>query len=123
MKGSYAKLKDGSWGVKVVCNAPEDEARVSEGLKIAVATRKGATKTEIVDKVLWKGVDQDGSVALLARVKGGRLPEGGRGALFEQRARGSTLMCPGCGRRLNLWASCSGEKDLVNSNQAVEVVG
>jgi len=120
MKGSYAKLKDGSWGVKVVCNAPEDEARVSEGLKIAVATRKGATKTEIVDKVLWKGVDQDGSVALLARVKGGRLSED---SAFRQRARGSTLMCPGCGRRLNLWASCSGEKDLVNSNQAVEVVG
>jgi hypothetical protein len=49
MSASYTKLRDGSWGLRVVGASPH------AGATVVVRTRAGATKTETVGRVLWSG--------------------------------------------------------------------
>ena len=51
---TYAKLKDGSWGIR--------GSGLTPGASVTVTKRDGSTKTETVGAVLWTA--PDGSVAL-----------------------------------------------------------
>jgi hypothetical protein len=48
MDGTYTKLKDGSWGVRV-------QGAASAGAVVTVTKKDGSTKQETVSRVLWQG--------------------------------------------------------------------
>lgn len=54
MIGSYAKLKDGSWGVRV-----KGARKAKVGDHIEVLTKAGKRSYETVTAVLWSGADRD----------------------------------------------------------------
>lgn len=45
---TYAKLKNGNWGVRVVGSA-------CEGQSVTVAKKSGETKIETIGKIVWSG--------------------------------------------------------------------
>lgn len=50
MTATYTKLKDGSWGIRVV-----SVTKVTPGAAVTVTTKAGKQKTEVIGKVLWTG--------------------------------------------------------------------
>lgn len=50
---SYTKLRDGSWGIRVISIA----APVA-GDQIVVTTKAGSHKMEVIGKILWSGPDK-----------------------------------------------------------------
>jgi hypothetical protein len=48
MEATYSKLKDGTWGARVITDEP-----LSVGTSIIVTKRSGEQKTETVKEVLW----------------------------------------------------------------------
>lgn len=51
LTGTYTRLKSGEWGIKVY-GIP------NEGDCVEIKTKNGATKKELVRKVLWSGQDK-----------------------------------------------------------------
>lgn len=49
MQASYAKLRNGGWGVRIEGNRPE------RGEGVTVTKRDGRTKNETIGRVLWSG--------------------------------------------------------------------
>lgn len=49
MKATYAKLRDGSWGVRVTGGVP------AAGTALTVRKKSGETKSETIARVLWTG--------------------------------------------------------------------
>ena len=49
MQATYTKLRDGSWGVRVI------GAAVTAGQSLTVNTKAGEAKGETIDRVLWSG--------------------------------------------------------------------
>lgn len=49
MPATYTKLRDGSWGVRVI------GAAVTAGQSLTVNTKAGEAKSETIDRVLWSG--------------------------------------------------------------------
>jgi hypothetical protein len=49
---TYMKLRDGSWGIRVLGFIPRP------GDQLDVVKKGGGHKTETVDRVLWKGTDK-----------------------------------------------------------------
>ena len=71
--GSYTKLKDGSWGIRV-------EGDVRPGQMVEVSTKAGQKKREQADKVLWSGRDKfTGKHMSLCTIRSNRqsVPSGG----------------------------------------------
>lgn len=60
---TFAKLKDGSWGVRVPGAAPKI------GDVLTVTKRDGSTSKETVAAVLWSGPDNDGQTVSLCSIK------------------------------------------------------
>lgn len=48
---TYTKLRSGEWGVRV-------DGKASAGTSVTIVKRDGGTKTEIIARVLWTGVDK-----------------------------------------------------------------
>jgi hypothetical protein len=48
MKVTYAKLNDGSWGIRA-------DGALAVGQTVTVTKRDGTTKSETVGRVIWKG--------------------------------------------------------------------
>jgi hypothetical protein len=81
--GSYTKLRDGSWGIRV-----DGHARVGE--MVEVTTKGGQRKREKVTKVLWTGQDKfSGKTISLCSI--------------EQRASSSPASSPSRDRRFPGW--------------------
>jgi len=59
--GSYTKLKDGNWGVRI-------SGIAQAGNIVSVRTKAGDTKQEMIDKVLWTGPDRSGDTVSLCTV-------------------------------------------------------
>ena len=52
MAATYTKLRDGSWGIRVLGKKPKS------GNSITVRKKSGATKRETVSRVMWSGKDR-----------------------------------------------------------------
>lgn len=66
MKVTFAKLKDGAWGLRVKVGQGES---VSMGEVVTVEKADGSTTEARVGRILWSGDDRDdpnGKVALCA---------------------------------------------------------
>lgn len=53
MQATWTKLRNGTWGVRVLGEPPK------RGDVITVAKRSGETGPAVVDTVIWSGVDRD----------------------------------------------------------------
>ena len=60
MQASYTKLRDGSWGVRVM-------GKIEAGASVTVTKRDGTTKCERVARVLWS--DDAATVASIEQQK------------------------------------------------------
>lgn len=49
MSITYANLKSGNWGVRVIGETPRP------GQNVTVTKKDGGTKTEVIAQVLWQG--------------------------------------------------------------------
>ncbi len=84
MTATYTKLKDGSWGIRVV-------GKVTTGQTVTVTKKSGESKQETVGKVLWTG---DGIT--LATVSGSPSSPSAPSRLNRySRRRSSSLYCGG----------------------------
>jgi hypothetical protein len=54
MSNSYAKLREGDWGIRVVGRKP------SPGQTVEVTTKAGKVNQEMIGTVLWSGRDREG---------------------------------------------------------------
>jgi hypothetical protein len=87
METTYAKLRNGSWGLKGL--------NLSDGALVTVVKRDGSSKSERVGRILWRG--QDGAclacIAEPVRVQSER-----RGGFQGRRSRSNWRPCgyPGC---------------------------
>lgn len=79
---TYAKLKDGSWGLK--------GSNLVEGASVTVTKKSGETKSERVGKVLFRGADG----TCFARIEGAS--RGGSSRPSSGRRFGGGR-CRGCG--------------------------
>ena len=74
---TYTHLRDGSWGVRLVGNARENQS-------VAVTKKDGTTKTETIARVLWTGRDsksnQTISLCSIAQNGNGHSSSGGHSA-------------------------------------------
>jgi hypothetical protein len=48
MAASYAKLRDGTWGIRV-------DGTAAAGQSVTVSKRDGTTHTEVITRVVWAG--------------------------------------------------------------------
>lgn len=72
MPHSFAKLKDGSWGLRY---SGAGVGVPSSGLAVQVSKRDGSMTTVIVDAVLWRGMDRDGKTPVaLCTVRSDKTP-------------------------------------------------
>ena len=78
---TFKKLKNGDWGIRVEDEAPEP------GASLTVRKRDGSTSTVTVDKVLWRGQENDKDIALCSIKRD------------EQRSEGRRSYGRSCGRR------------------------
>jgi hypothetical protein len=74
MTATYTKLRDGSWGVRVV-------GTVAPGATVQVTKKSGESKTETVGKVIWTG--NGVTLATLARESTPRPTTRRRGGRYE----------------------------------------
>jgi hypothetical protein len=84
---TYARLRDGSWGLRADGSAVQtlkDYRRTGRG--VAVTTRKGEVKYERPGKILWEGHDEHGQPVVLCAISG----------------QAATDVCPECGRPADL---------------------
>ncbi|MFH1572232.1 MAG: hypothetical protein ABIL09_29850 [Gemmatimonadota bacterium] len=75
---TWTKLRTGDWGVRVVLNGEN----IGDGDAITVTKRNGETKTAILGRRVWAGVDGTDRIAVFAVAKAGSAPpvnRGGRG--------------------------------------------
>ncbi len=77
-KASYSKLRDGGFGVRIVCDE-DDEADFEEGDKVLIGL-KDETKPKVkrkIERILWSGPadreGDEGKVVILATL----VPDGG----------------------------------------------
>ena len=96
---SYSKLRSGDWGVRV------QGARPLQGATLAVKTKAGATKSEVVERVIWS---DSAGVTHLCAVRASSRPRspqrGGRGRWNGCSCGAREL--PGGGLSANACASC-----------------
>jgi|GEM_PF-2243361 len=114
MSASYAKLQDGSWGIRA-------SGKLVAGQTVTVTKKSGESKPETVAAIVWTGPDRDGGESTLATIKatskttsktgsqpagygGGIVPRSGRGrasgAGHAASVPGFSSWCtdrPGCG--------------------------
>jgi hypothetical protein len=102
MEASFAKLRDGSWGVRVKGGIPRP------GEVVRVSKRDGSGDQAKIDKVLWQGDD----VAICSIVpKAESKPA--VSSSFRAREGGSRTRsgrCVDCGGPLGTLRGCSGDK-------------
>lgn len=67
---SYTKLKSGEWGIR-------SSGTLFPGALVAVTTKAGKVKMEIVQRVVWTGKDRDGSQVTLASIEPTDRPSSG----------------------------------------------
>jgi hypothetical protein len=95
LNATYTKLRNGTWGAKVM------SAAVNPGDAITVTKKSGETKSEIVSKVFYRGED----IAIVSLRKGAsekKEPSTGRsrshyGRSYFRAARGRCEDAPCCG--------------------------
>lgn len=92
MKANYAKLQDGSWGVRLT-KFELGEFRAGESLQVQVVKKSGESKLEDI-KVFWAGKTQYGACAL-ARIE--RASGGYSRPRFDE-DEGSSWPCHVCGK-------------------------
>ncbi len=77
-KATFAKLNDGSWGLRHV-----GEQALCVGEEVYIARRAGGGTTGWVSRVLWTGQDRDGqgtvTLASFANEAPQEAPQAGRG--------------------------------------------
>lgn len=83
MEFTYSKDKkqDGVYNIRAIGHG----AAGFSGQTIAVSTKGGAEKTEVLGKCFWDGIGDDGvPVALYAKASGNAPAQGGNGALEKR---------------------------------------
>lgn len=85
---TYTKLRDGSWGVRVVGTPP------IAGSVVSVTTKAGKVKQETISRVVWSGKDDSGSTVSLCSV--GQSARSGGTPRNASRTRGAQY-CEGWG--------------------------
>jgi hypothetical protein len=102
MQATYAKLRDGSWGVRCVL----DGDRPPQVGEVVTVTRKdGQKRAETIAQVIWVGDDRDGNEVALCSTRNGasdtRTAEGGsatgRPAVQRRSHGGDQVVCRHCG--------------------------
>jgi hypothetical protein len=78
---TWARLRDGTWGVRLV-----GLAAVAPGTAVTVLTRAGRAQTAVVDRIVWHGTDARGQPVTLARVRD------------ADRSPAASARCVECGR-------------------------
>jgi len=75
-KASFSKLRDESFGVRIVCDA-DDAGDFEAGDKVKVTQKNGDVKKRVIDKVIWSGdadrEGEEGKVVIIASL----VPDGG----------------------------------------------
>lgn len=93
MSNTYTKLRNGSWGIRILGGD-----KPNPGTVVTVTTKAGATKTETIDHVLFTGPDKyhPGVVVHLCGIVTQRRPPVARRSAVETwRGNG----CSDCRRR------------------------
>lgn len=91
---TYTHLRDGSWGVRLVGTAKQNQV-------VTVVKKDGTSKTEIVARVLWTGRDsKSGQTISLCTLAA----QGGSGTYADKHgynggSNAGTVRCRHCGKR------------------------
>ena len=104
---TYTKLKDGSWGLRVVRHSSEEAP--GQGEVVAVSKKDGSKKDEAIGRVLWSGTDRDNSsnVCFLCTIEATRAPARSSGGDGVEYIRGNrALGCKGCATCRSLGRMC-----------------
>jgi hypothetical protein len=101
MAATFAKLRDGTWGLR------GPVAEVVPGATVRVTRRDGSAKSEVVGTIVWRNDE-----VALATIAAGALPANASPARLE-RAANKILREAGCGacrrtaaRTAQLWEPC-----------------
>jgi hypothetical protein len=108
MEASFAKLKDGSWGLRI--RFPESSGAPAPGSTVTVVRRDGSSDPKVIGSIVWQGRDDRApgykvALATIARAGNATAARSGasrRGSDFEGKE------CPRCGSedldsRLSCW--------------------